>query len=56
MSSTTTSSSGGFSIPWLLIFVIVKVWGSAFAAWSWWWVLLAIVPCVWVFLEKVGML
>ena len=25
-------------------FVAVKVWGVSFAAWSWWWLLLPIVP------------
>jgi len=25
-------------------FITVKFFGSAFAAWSWWWVLLTIVP------------
>ncbi len=25
-------------------FITVKVWGVSFATWSWWWVLLAIVP------------
>jgi hypothetical protein len=25
-------------------FIVVKAWGTAFAAWSWWWVLLSFVP------------
>jgi hypothetical protein len=25
-------------------FIVIKAWGHLFAAWSWWWVLLPIVP------------
>ncbi len=33
----------GWSL-WLWFFVAVKVGGVSFAAWSWWWLLMPIVP------------
>jgi hypothetical protein len=42
-----SSSAVSSTITWVLpfwFFVTVKVMGTAFAAWSWWWVLLPIVP------------
>lgn len=34
------------TIGWILFwgFVVVKVWGTSFAAWSWWWLLMVIIP------------
>lgn len=37
-------------------FLIIKIWGTAFAAWSWWWVLLPIVPWLWRLLNAGGLL
>ena len=37
-------------------FVVIKGWGVAFAAWSWWWLLLPIVPELWLALGKAGLL
>lgn len=41
---------------WVLCFwgfVCVKAWGTAFAAWSWWWVLLPGIP--WLFRALAGL-
>jgi hypothetical protein len=44
------------AIPWALIFIIVKLGGTAFAAWSWLWVFLAIVPDLVVLLHHMHVL
>lgn len=54
--SDKSSSAGGFCFPWFLMFVIIKLGGSAFAAWSWWWLLLPIVPDLVLILRKLGLL
>ena len=36
--------SMNFTGPLLLMFVLIKVAGTSLADWSWWWVLLPIVP------------
>ena len=44
---------------WGLIFwafVIIKVAGTALASWSWWWILLPVVPVLSLVLQKVGLL
>ena len=35
-------------------FIAVKVWGTTFAAWSWWWLLLTIVPWAWFLFVHLG--
>lgn len=45
-----------FTVPWLLIFILVKLGGSAFASWSWWWVFVPIVPCLVLLLQRLGAL
>lgn len=35
-------------------FIGVKLWGVAFAAWSWWWVLLPIIPWIWFIVTRLG--
>lgn len=37
-------------------FIVLKIWGTAVAAWSWWWVLLPLVPMVWLGLQRSGLL
>lgn len=37
-------------------FIIVKGWGTAFAAWSWWWLLLPMVPWLYRGLEAGNLL
>jgi hypothetical protein len=37
-------------------FILVKGWGTIFAAWSWWWVLLPFVPWVSYALLRAGLL
>jgi hypothetical protein len=51
MRHTTT-----FYFPWLLMFIVVKVGGTAFATWSWLWVFLPIVPDLVLILHKLGFL
>lgn len=41
---------------WLLLFIVVKTGGVAFAAWSWWWVLCPVVPDVVLICQKLGFL
>jgi hypothetical protein len=42
-------------VPWGVMFVVIKVWGSALAAWSWWWVLLPAYPDLYLILGKLGL-
>lgn len=37
-------------------FIIIKGWGTLFAAWSWWWFLFPIIPELVVSLQKGGLL
>lgn len=58
MSEKVTVTTRGFGV-WALAFwsfVVIKAAGSSLAAWSWWWVLLPIVPTIWLVLSKLGML
>jgi hypothetical protein len=44
---------------WTLSFwayVMIKVWGTLFAAWSWWWLLLPFVPELYAIFAKAGIL
>lgn len=36
-------------------FIVVKVAGTSFAAWSWWWVLLPIVPWIGLVVKHFGL-
>lgn len=36
-------------------FVVIKVAGHTFAAWSWWWVLLPVVPCIGALVHHFGL-
>lgn len=47
---------GGIYGIWLLIFVTIKVGGTALAQWSWWWLLLPIVPDLALILTKLGLM
>lgn len=38
------------------IFVIIKIGGTSLAAWSWFWILLPIVPVITLFLNKMGVM
>ncbi len=56
-----TSSPGCGCAPplygfWLLVFLVIKVGGTALASWSWWWVLLPIVPVLVLILTRVGLM
>lgn len=55
MSDSNTASGSVFGL-WLLMFIIIKVGGTALAGWSWLWVLLPIVPDLVVILRKLGLL
>ncbi len=41
-----------FTIP----YIVIKAWGVAFAAWSWWWILVPIFPIVWLAFKHLGLL
>lgn len=47
----------GVLVWWLMFwgFVTVKMVGHVFAAWSWWWVLLTIVPWLSLLVQKWGL-
>lgn len=38
------------------MFIVIKAFGSALAGWSWWWLLLPIVPVFALLLGKAGLL
>jgi hypothetical protein len=52
---TTAEINYRFAFPWLILFVILKLGGPA-ALWSWWWLLLPVVPDLVVLLHKFGVL
>jgi hypothetical protein len=41
---------------WLLAFLVLKLGGSSMAAWSWWWLLLPIVPVLVVVFQRLGVM
>lgn len=46
------------SLFWSLLFwgfIAVKVWGVTFATWSWWWVLLPILPWMGLMVQRLGL-
>lgn len=51
--SETTWSMYSF---WLIVFVIIKLGGTALATWSWWWVLAPIIPDLVCLLKRAGVL
>lgn len=53
MAKTSETSIVGGIIFWS--FIIVKAWGTVFAAWSWWWVLLPLVPWLFYILHRTGL-
>lgn len=55
MSDNASRGSSFFGL-WLLMFIIVKVGGSGLAHWSWWWLLLPIVPDLVLILRHFGLL
>lgn len=54
MSTTNGGATLGAFLFWG--YIVIKAWGTTFAAWSWWWVLLPFVPWLWLLLVKVGAL
>ncbi len=36
-------------------FIIVKAWGTIFAAWSWWWCFAPAIPWLWYGLHRGGL-
>ncbi len=55
MSDSRASSGSLFGI-WLLLFVIIKLGGTSLATWSWWWLLLPVVPVFVLLFQKLGLL
>ncbi len=39
---------------WILMFLIIKIGGTSLASWSWWWILLPIVPDLVFIIQKLG--
>jgi hypothetical protein len=37
------------------VFIAIKVAGSSLAAWSWWWVLFPVIPCIGLLVERFGL-
>lgn len=52
------SSSAGCSFVglWTIMFIVIKVGGTALADWSWWWLLLPIVPDIVVICRHFGLM
>jgi hypothetical protein len=51
-------ANGIMKIVWpvcLWTFIAIKVAGTSFAAWSWWWVLLSPIPVVSLITGKLGL-
>lgn len=36
-------------------FIVIKTWGTSFAAWSWWWVLFTLVPWIGLAVQRLGL-
>lgn len=53
--SRSNDATGGIGLS-LLIFILVKVAGTAFATWSWLWILFPIIPVLWLILHALGMM
>lgn len=52
----SNNSSSGFAGFWLIVFVVIKVGGTALTNWSWLWLLFPIVPVLVVLLQHLGVL
>lgn len=37
-------------------FIVIKVWGTSLATWSWWWILLPCIPVWALILQKLGLM
>ncbi len=48
--------SGSLFGLWLLMFIVIKVGGTALVQWSWWWLLLPIVPDLVLILRRLGLM
>lgn len=56
MANSKSSSTSWVFIVSFWAFIVIKVWGTALAAWSWWWILLSIVPNMWLLLTRLGVI
>lgn len=56
MSEKSSTSTARLGLPWGMAFIVIKVWGSALATWSWWWILLAPIPVLFALFTKLGLL
>lgn len=52
--SEKTTSGGSILGLWLLMFLVIKAGGTALADWSWWWVLLPVIPDLVLIFRTVG--
>lgn len=53
---SVTYNTSTFGVPWLLIFLVIKLGGTSLAAWSWWWIFFPIVPVLVVACKALGLL
>jgi fatty acid desaturase len=49
------SHSVNFGGLFFALFIAIKLAGTSLAAWSWWWLLLPIVPVLALLVQKVGL-
>lgn len=38
------------------VFVVIKFFGTALATWSWWWLLVPVIPDFWLLLHKLNVI
>lgn len=46
------------SLWWGLLFwsyIVTKVWGTSFVLWSWWWLLMPLIPWLWLTIRHFGL-
>ncbi len=54
--TVTVNMGRGLGGLWLIAFIVLKLGGTSLAAWSWWWLLLPIVPVLVVLCQRLGLL
>lgn len=55
MSQSTQPVTVSFGGLFLAAFIAIKVVGTSLAAWSWWWLLLPIVPLLGILVQRWGL-
>lgn len=52
----STSGVRRITLPWAVLFLTIKWFGTSLAAWSYWWVLAACFPVLTLILGRLGLL